>query len=337
MAVNLVKIVAITAKIQAVYDTDPVPALATDAIRFSGVPILALKTLEDGSRDDVQFGGMGRLQRAAPQGRTGAIPVTIELFGKGSAYATSNTATDPFQHDVFLRGSGFNKSFSAGAVTYSDVDVPTEYFTLYLYGIDGNLYKLINCVAKPKLSLVRGQPGVMTYDVEGRLLAAPAGSPGLTGLALPVQVPAPWGDALTTIGAWSSATAAPNQLLATKLDIDLGTVTKMRDWSGANTLLGPVIVDRAPNAAMEVEAVALTTFDPYTAAMNVPTAQDTRINTQLGAAAGNTIAISTAEWAIEQPTQLNLGGLAGWGLKGDIAAKTIYNSANSRLVDIKVS
>lgn len=335
MAVFPVRIAAIAAKMHTTYDTDPVPALATDAIRFLGIPLATFGVLEEGDRPDAQHGGMGEVGRAAAVGDYVNLDVPIELFGKGTAYSL---ITDPFQHDCFLRGAGLAKSLVGGnSLWYIDTDQPGEYFALYLWGVDGNLYKAINCTAKPKVSLVRGKPGVVTYSVEGRL-AGIVGAQPLTGLALPSVIPPVWANVTTTIGAWSSASGAPNQLLATKLDLDFGTMTKMRDWAGANALLGPAVVDRNPVASMEVEAVPLTTFDPFARSSEKQdgTATATAISTSLNGGAGNTVFVNTGQWQLKKPKQLNLGGLAGWGLEGKIIARSGGGSIAGRAFSISV-
>ena len=332
----LVKIVAMAAKIETVSGTDSVPTLAANAVRFQGVPTLAITPLEDGEREDEQHAGFGDLGRAAPAGRYGTLDVTMDLFGKGTAYTL---VTDAFQPGVFLRAGGFSVAYAGGNLDFIDLDVPAETMTLYLWGIDGNLYKLVGCVAKPKINLLPGKPGKITFNVIGMMPASvPIVAGTIASLALPTTVPPIWADNTMSLGVWTNATAAPNALAAKKLDIDFGTEHTMRAWAGAGTLQGIAIVNRKPTADMDVEAVALTVVDAYAAALeSSATATDKRIITTLPGGAGNTISIQTGQFMYGQPKHLNIGGLAGWNLTGKIQARSGNAPLAGRALMIRVS
>jgi hypothetical protein len=321
MAVYRKKIFAAAAKVEGVSGTDAVPALATDALRIVGVPTSTITTVESGDRGDVIHGGLGKLGRAKPIGRKVAIELTLELFGKGTAYASIN---DLVHADALLRGAGMAKSFNAGKVTYTTLDAGMETFTLYLWGADGRLYKATGCVAKPKLALAPGKPWLMTFACEGRLIADPA-MQAIAGLVLPNILPPVWSETTVSVGAWSTTTAAPNQLAPRKLDVDFGLQTTDRPWAGATGLLGQAVTDRAMRASMDVEVVDASVFDPFAIAMQAQdaAATDTHIATSAPGGVGNTVDLVTGQWALEQPGAADLGGLAGWSLAGDLVARSI--------------
>jgi hypothetical protein len=330
----LVKIVAIAAKIETVSGTDSVPTLAANAIRFQGVPILTVETIESGDRPDEQHAGFGELGRAAPAGRFGTLDVTMDLFGKGTAYTA---VTDAFQPGVFLRAGGCSVTYAGGLLDFIDLDIPAETMSMYLWGIDGNLYKLLGCIAKPKINLKPGQPGKITFGCEGMMPADPAAAT-ISGLALPTTVPPIWADNALQIGTWSNVTAAPNALSAKKLDIDFGTESVKRAWAGAGTLQGIAVVDRKPTADMDVEAVALTTFNPYAGAMeSSASAADKRITTTIPGGVGNTVQIITGQFLYTHPKHINIGGLAGWGLSGKIQARSGSAPIAGRALLVRIS
>lgn len=298
------------------------PALATDAFRFLGMPQLTITPMEDGKRVELQHAGLGALGRAAPAGLVGTVEFTLELVGKGTAYAAAPTGTAEFEHDCFLRSALFARSFAAGKVIYLSTDTGTqETFSLLLHMVDGKMVELTGCVAKPKFSLALNKVATVTYAVEGIVRTLPAEA-SITGLVLPSTTPPVWGALTTSIGSWSTATTAPNALAPKKLDLDLQTVTTNRGWAGT-TPLGFAVTDRNARAMMEVEAVALATFDPYArGAAAVAGMANTAIATDVGATAGNTFGIRTGQWALEFPKDVDLGGLAGWGLEGDLVARS---------------
>lgn len=327
MAVNRRKVMALAVKIEATSGTDAVPALATDAIACVGLPTIAVADAEAGKRDDVATGRLGVTGRAAPKGRLVTISnVVVELRGKGSAYTA---ATDTQESDVLLRGAGMVKSFASTKLTYADIDTGTETFTAYGYASDGYLYKVVGCVFVPKLLLTAGQTGKISGDIRGFMLAEPAPA-AITGLTLPSVIPPLWADTTAAIGAWSMATPAPNALSPKNFTLAFGLAIAERRWAGAGVIQGLAITDRKPRAEMDVEAVAQATFDPHARAAEAQGtgAVNTAITTQLPGGTGNTIDIATGQWQLERPQELDLSGLAGWKLQGDILAGTLGTPVN---------
>lgn len=323
MAIYRRKIFAVAAKIETTRLTDSVPTLAADALRIAGMPTLTITTIESGDRGDVQHGGLGKLGRNIPIGRTGTIELRIEALAKGSAYLA---ATDFVHGDVLLRGSGLTKTFAAATLTYTTADTGFESFSMYCYAANGKLFKLVGCVANWKLEARVGQPWYYVFSVTGRLESVTEAS--ITGLVLPVGGggAASWSSTLVSIGTWTSALAEPATLWPQSLDIDAGNViapVPAAGQTGGNA--GSVITDRAMKASMQVHAVAAATFDPYgNAGSEAPTAAASKIVTSVSGF-GNTIGVETGAWALAYPGETDINGLAGWSLEGDLVAKSATN------------
>lgn len=324
MSVFRRKIFAVTAKLETTEGTDATPALATDAVRLQQPGILKPAYVEDGKKTAAQHAGLGLIGREAPKGRYASIDLTFELRGKGSAYTG---ASDVVELDVFLQGAGLSKTFATNKLVYTTLDSGFKTFTLYCYGVDGMLSKLVGCVTKAvKLAYTPGQAALATVTVMGRLESDPAAYANLTGLVLPTVMPPVWADianALAIGASWSTATAAPNQLVPRKLEVSIDGTEAMRPWAGANGLVGIALVDRQVSVSADVEAVAPTTFDPYARAKDDSAGTSTAVVAILGTAAGNIVTVTTGQWMLDPPQDTDLGGLAGWSLKGDIAARSI--------------
>lgn len=327
MSVFRRRVVAVAAKLQPTEGTYSAPSLATDAVRFLGIPTVTIDFQEKGLRDDVQLGVLGIAGRVAPQGRTGAIDLTVEIAGKGSAY-TAVTDVTPF--DALLQASGFAKSYATGVLTYSDADTGLAMVSLAAYTVDGLLIQFNDAVAKVKFALVAGQQWKATFSIEGNVIVDPVAGT-ISGLVLPTILPPLWAGTVNTLGTWSTATAAPNQFTPRKVDLDLGNVVTRRPWAGANALRAPVITDRKPHITIETEAVALTTFDPYAQgrAAKLATDTDTLFTAAAGATTGNTFQLLTGAIQLDPPKHQDFGGLAGWSLDGGVLAKSLASSTAS--------
>jgi hypothetical protein len=319
------KVFAVAVKTETTEGVDAGPALGTDAVRVMGIPTLKIQTLESGARPDAQHAGMGRLGRAKPAGRWGSIELTLEIRGKGSAYSALPASAADFEHDPFLRGSHLVRSYATGKVTYTTADAgTTETFSLALLAQDGKVYHLVGCVAKPKLALVAGQTGRITYAVEGRMLVDPVDG-AISGLVQSAVIPPIWSDTLVTIGSVSTATAAPNTLVPRKLDVDFQTESTARPWAGAGALVGHAITDRNIRLTMDIEVMPLAAFNPFLRAMEAGggVVADTSVTTSLPGGTGNTFDLRTGLWDLEQPDDSDFNGLAGWSLAGDLEARSI--------------
>lgn len=314
------RILAVAAKIESTSGTDSTPTLAANAIQVVGVPVLNPSYMENGNRDDVQTGVLGSVDRAAPAGRMATIDLTLEVRGYGAAYAAGQLP----EADVLLRISGMSKAVvttsGSESVTYTTLDDGFETATLYLWSAN-KLFKLVGCVAKPKLSAKALQRGFMTFSVQGKMASDPI-TTAFSAPTLNQTVPPLFHSAAAQIGAWTTSTGEP--LIVSAVDLDFGVTTAERSSAGASDgYVGPMIVDRKARLGMDVEQVTLSTFDPYAASkQNSSGAIDTKPQFQIGTAQYNRLKVFGGRWALEAPRHSDVNSLAGWHLEGNLVLGT---------------
>lgn len=314
------RIIAAAVKIEATSGTDAVPTLAANALQLVGVPTLNPSYMENGVRDDVQTGILGTVDRAAPAGRMATIDITLEVRGYGAAYSAVNRP----EADVLLRISGMAPivvtTVNAEKVTYTTLDDAFETATLYLWSAN-KLFKLVGCVAKPKLSAKALQRGLVTFSVQGKMASDPI-TTAFSAPTLNQTVPPLFHSAAAQIGLWTTASAEP--LIVSAVDLDFGVATAERSSAGATDgYVGPMIADRKARLGMDVEQVTLSTFDPYAASLqNSSGAIDTKPQFQIGTAQYNRLKFFGGRWALEAPRHSDVNSLSGWHLEGNLVLGT---------------
>lgn len=316
------KVFGVLAKIEVTSGTDSLPVAGTDAVRQIGIPTLEYAYLETGERQDAESGVLGAVERAVPAGTFGRIDITLEIRGAGAAYS----ATVKPEADVFWRMAGFGvtTSFTAGAESYryQSIDSGMQTGTLYLHAAN-KLFKMVGCVAAPKLTGEALKRGFVTFSVTGKIILA------VTEIAVPaltinVTLPPLFHSGATSIGAWTQASAAP--LVLRRVDLDFGTVINDRPSAGATDgLIGYVITDRRIRQTMLVEVVPLATFDPYVMSKAVgATLPTTAYQWGVTGAPGqyNRLKVVTGRWALLAPGHGSDRGLNTWNLVGDLVQGT---------------
>lgn len=323
-----IKIFAIAAKIQAAEGTDSVPTFADNAVRPVGMSELQISYLDDGDRSDEQHAGMGVVGQGERVGRMGQIDVALAIKGGGADYSAG--ANKP-EWDAFLRAAGFSATVAggvgAGTIDYTTLDSGVlERLSLYCQSAN-KLYKLVDCVALPKLSAEAAKRGVFTFTVIGKLVAEPTENAFSTQTLLSLAAPAFHSQAIS-IGAFATP-------VVRKLDLDIGTVHTPRPSAGATDgIAGFEITDRRVKLNMEIEVVPLSTFNPYAISKQAfPGATDTKVNFQVGAAQFNRVKFALGQWAFATPPNTDNSGLATWNLQGDILARSL---ASGREITITV-
>jgi hypothetical protein len=286
------KIFGIAVKIEATSGTDSVPTAATDAIRVVGVPELEWDFLESGERDDVQTGQMGSADPAAPAGRWGRIPITVEVKGSGAA------GTAP-EYDALMLMSGHSKTVSAGvSVLYTTIDTGTQTGTVYAWSA-GKLFKLVGCSATLELKADATKRGFKTFIVTGVMASDPT-EVALPALTLSTVVPPLFIAAATSIGAWTQATAG-DPLVVKSASVNEGIVITERPGAGATDgLIGYLITDRKPRQTIVAEVPAIATYDPFAAAKAAGSAGPLT-SWQIGTLAGNRLKVQTGRWRSKAP------------------------------------
>ena len=147
------KNVALLAKTEVTYGTDPVPTGTANAMLSKGVtiaPHLGNRATRDLARST--FGAQSEIN-------TGPY-VTVSF---GIEYAGSGTAGTAPKWGPLLLACGFSETVSAGvSVTYATVSTALKPVTLYFY-MDGQQHKVIGARGNVSFNLSRGQiPNVLS-------------------------------------------------------------------------------------------------------------------------------------------------------------------------------
>jgi hypothetical protein len=314
------RILAIAAKIEATSGVDAVPTLAANALNVVGVPALNLGYLESGVRDDVVSGVLGTVDRAAPAGRNVSFDMVMEVKGFGAAYSGANRP----EADVPLRASGRSATVvttpGSESVTYLTLDDAMETATFYCWTAN-KLWKLIGCTCRMKFAAVVNQRAFFTFTVQGKVSTDPA-TTAFSAPTLNQTVPPVFNGAAANIGLWTTASSEP--LILNRVDFDDQAVVAERPSAGATDgLIGWIIADRKPRLTMNVEQVALATFDPYAASkQNSSGAIDTKPVFQFGSAQYDRMKFFGGRWALEAPAHPDVNSLSGWALAGNLVAGT---------------
>jgi hypothetical protein len=308
------RIFGVAVKIETTSGTDAVPTAAANSVQLVGIPELEYDFLESGERDDVQTGLLIRPDRAAPAGGWARIPLTVEIKGGGAAGLAP-------EYDALMRISGHSKTVSAGvSVLYSTLDIGVETATLYLWGGDGKLYKLLGCVAQMELNAEAAKRGFKTFTVIGRFPNSP------TQAALPPQtfaagavLPPLFHTAVSSIGSWSSAAASdPLGIRSVGINEQI-TVGELASAGAADGHAGYVITDRATRQTMTIYAPDIASFDidalARAAGSGVPLSL-----WQIGTVAGNRMKAQTGRWSFKAPKGGAASGIATYTIEGGLGA-----------------
>lgn len=260
----------ILAKIESVYNTDPVPTGAANAIlvedpkwSFAGrraerkplrSSIAPLKGLYAGALLNVEF--------------------NVELKGSGAA------GTAP-EIGVLLRACALGETIVAStSVTYKPVSTGHESCTIYLYE-DGLLYKVTGCRGNLSAALKTGDKGVLSFKFTGHF-----SGPTDVALATPTYnatVPVPLINVPFSIGSYSAVISA--------LNFDLGhTLATPDNIAAADGYAAVQITARKVTGSLDPEATLVATYD-WVGKWKAGTGQALTTGA-IGSAAGNICTIS---------------------------------------------
>lgn len=327
MAVKRHRIVGVALKAETTEGTDSVPTFAANAVRPIGIPVLATSYLDDGDRSDEQHGGMGVIAAGAATGRSAQFDLTLSLKGAGADYSTGVRP----EWDVPLRAAGFSATQSgaagSGLVTYTTLDAGAfETFTAYVITDESKLYKLVGCIAAPKIAAEATKRATISFTIMGRMSADPTES-ALGAQTLSTVVAPPFVGQSCNIGAFTSAAATP--LILRKLDVDFGTATTTRASAGAaDGHAGYAITDRKLDCTLELEQVPLATFDPFALSRQAqPGGVDTAVSFAVGGTQFNRVKVTLGQFAFRAPAHGDSSGLGTWTLKGPVLARSIASGA----------
>jgi hypothetical protein len=238
----------ILAKIESVYNTDPTPVAATDAVfvenpawSHAGARMIERKGTRPSLGQLKQLFGGTLLQ----------VTFDMELKGAGSAYSSSVRP----ECDVLLRACGFaatvDTTGGSESVTYVPASSSHESCTIYYYQ-DGMLFKLTGCRGTVSFNFETGNKGMASFTITGHT-ATPTDS------ALPTPTydsttPPPFVNAGFSIDAFSAVINA--------LAFDMGNKVATPADANATDGYGEIqIVDRDVNGSFDPEAELVATED----------------------------------------------------------------------------
>ncbi|TMV09819.1 hypothetical protein FGK63_01750 [Ruegeria sediminis] len=281
-------------KLEATYGTDPTPSGASNAIYAKDVEIRPMEGT-DVSRD-LEKPWLGADETIAAELHA-RITFKVEL-------APSGTAGTAPAWGPMLRACGVAEVIVPGtSVAYNPVTDAHESGTLYLY-IGDTLYASNGLRGTAKLNLTAQSVPVIEFEFTGLFVAPAEGtrpSVDLTAFKKPQLVT----DAFTptfTIGGTS--------FVMRSAMLDLGNAVERRFLVGKEEI---IITEKQEVFETTVEAVALTTFDPFAAAIGQ---NQVAVNLVHGTGAGkiSTLAIPAAQ--MQRPQGLaNAQDVKEWPLR----------------------
>lgn len=241
----------ILAKIETTYGTDPTPTGAANAILATNVSLNPMEG-EDVSRnlERPYFGG----QQQLPVGLNSTLSFDVEMVGSGALGTAPGWG-------VLMRACAVAEVLTATTkVEYSPISAALESATIYI-NIDGTLHKLAGSrgtfVAKIN---AQGIP-VFSYSFTG-LFTQPAAA------AAPVPTYTAFKDPqVATSANTPTFTVDGLPMILRSFEFDRGAQIEKRFLIGKEAI---EIVDALESIKVQVEAVALATYNPFTAPTGAP-------------------------------------------------------------------
>lgn len=283
----------ILSKIETTYGTDAVPTGAANAVLATNVSLSPMEG-QDVSRE-LELVTLGA-QPTVPVEMHAKLSFEVEL-------AASGTAGTPPAWGPLLRGCAVAETIAAGvSVTYNPVSANHESMTHY-FVVEGTKYALV------------GSRGTATLKVEAQKIPKIAFT--FTGLfTAPAEAAAP----TPTLTAWQKPIVATKAntpvctynaqpLVLRSLELDLANEVVTRFLIGSE---GVLITAKNEKLSATVEAVPLTTLDPYALAL-AQTAAPLVLTHGIGA--GKIVGLNVPLAQIQRPAGLaNQQGIVEWPL-----------------------
>lgn len=237
----------ILAKIETVYGTDPTPTGAANAILATDIEMRPMEGQDVSRNLDVPFLGA---QEEFPAGLHTVISFSVELVGSGEA------GTAPAWGPL-IRGCAAAETIVAEtSVEYNPVSESHESVTLY-FQIGPSLHKIKGARGTAVITVnAQGIP-VCRFTFTG-MFTTPADTAAPTPDYTDFQKPKIASSTNTPV-----FTINGNTFVLRNYSLDLGCDVQPRLLIGSESIQ---IVDKAERLSATVEAVALATYNPYSAA-----------------------------------------------------------------------
>ena len=271
------------AKEESIYNTDPTPSGAANAIEVRDIKLNINADLL--TRDNVR----SNISPVAPVigKRYCEISFTAELKGSGTK-GTAGRIGD------LLKACAFAETVSAGSsVVYLPCSTGKKSCTIYLYDNDSSasaiLHKITGCIGTLSIKATAGQYASIDFNFKGNYVAD-------TDAALPS---APTYETTTPPVVESAAYSfgGVSTLVVQELTIAMdNSISERDDISSVNGIKGFEITGREPKGSMNPEAVSVATMN-FSAVMVAST--QNALSVVIGSAAGNKCTITAPKCVIE--------------------------------------
>lgn len=234
------------AKIEAAYGTDPVPTGLANAILATDIRLTPMEGTDESRNLELPYLGA---QRTIPTGLHAKLAFKVELKPSGTA------GTAP-AWGVLMRGCACAEVISAGAsVTYNPVSDGHESVCFYLW-IASTLYKLVGSRGNCMLRITAQGIPYLEFEFTG-LFVQPAETVRVTPtLASQLALKPEVGSSVNT----PTFTVNTVPLVLRSFMLNLGNAVQTRFLIRSESVIIP---DKAETIEMTVEAVPLTTLNPF--------------------------------------------------------------------------
>jgi tail tube protein len=251
---------ALLFKIETTYNTDPVPAAATDAVRLSDH---LWNTLTPGytwlnQRDGAMNNSLVPPPPALPRGRKVSFDFGVEINGSrsGGAYAAGNKS----HLSPLLASSSMAEALDTTGGTenlqYTHADTAHSSGTAYAYA-GGYVFKVTGCRFVWSWPIGVGVLGTLRFRGSGIMATAPAAA-AVPAPTWPVPAPVAGVNLAFTVGAWT-----PDGVLTAEID----QAARLEELDSGNAPDGIQMFDVGdtvqPILRLSSKVVAQATYDPY--------------------------------------------------------------------------
>ena len=287
------------AKIETTYGTDPTPTGVANAILAVDVKLNPMEGQDIERGLDLPWFA-----------NDGTIPADLhmKLSFKVELQASGALGVAPAWGPL-IRACGWAQTIVAStSVTYNPISSGLESATFYL-NIDGQLHVMKGARGTCKLTIGAQSIPYLEFSFQG-LFAVPtdtaAPTPTLTGFKDPLAASAA-NTPVFTLGGVS--------LVLRSLTFDFGNKLENRFLIGGSSAAHSVqITDRAETLEMNVEAVAMSTLNPFSLAQAMTTSV---VALQHGTAAGYRATLNVPALQLQRPANLdNTQNILEWPLRG---------------------
>ncbi len=282
-------------RIEATYGTDPTPVVATDAVLATDFTLSPMEGEDvDRNLDFAYLAG----QPTIPAGLFRKLSFKVELEPSGTA------GTAPAWGPL-MRACGISQTIAAGvSVTYAPVPIPVDSATLW-FQIGLTRFRLLGSRGTVKLSFTAAGLAYLEFEFTG-LYSAPAEAAALVPVLTAFRTPRVVSRANTPTFTLDGV-SVPMRSFA----LDVGNQVEPRFLVNLEEV---IIVDRKDAVEMTIEAVPLTTLNPFAlaeATTQVP------VSLVHGVGAGRIATLSIPTMQLMRPAGLEKQqGVVEWPLRG---------------------